>query len=31
MNISVEGIRDNDDGMITYTLFRDGGTTPIQS
>jgi chitodextrinase len=29
LEISVEGVRDNDDGEITMNLYRDGGTTPI--
>ena len=29
LEISVEGVRDNDDGMVTLNLYRNGGTTPI--
>jgi chitodextrinase len=31
LEISTEGVRDNDDGMITLNLYRDNGTTPIAS
>ena len=29
LEISVEGVRDNNDGEVTMQLFRDGGSTPI--
>ena len=31
LEISVEGVRDNNDGEITMNLYRDGGATPIAS
>ncbi len=29
LEVSVEAVRDNDDGMQTMALYRDGGTSPI--
>lgn len=29
ISISAEGVSDNNDGVLTYSLYRDGGTTPI--
>src|SRR3954469_324965 len=31
LEISADGVRDNDDGQITMNLYRDGNTTPIAS
>ncbi len=29
LSVSVEGTSDDNDGSLTYNLFRDGGTTPV--
>lgn len=31
LEVSADGVRDNDDGQITYSLYRDGGASPIAS
>ncbi len=29
LSVSVEGTSDNNDGVLTYNLYRDGGNTPV--
>ena len=29
VTVTVRGVADNNNGMLTYRLFRNGGTTPI--